>query len=220
MRLFLARHGETEWNVEHRMQGWKESELSNEGIEQARLLSERLKDIAFDAIYSSSLRRAIHTAEILRRERALAIVPLDELREIALGPWEGMTFDDVKAKFPKEYETFYSKPQDFRLSGCETFHEVRSRVANALDRIFNEQNSSKNVLVIAHSVAVKMAMAVIERRGVETTWTAPYIPHTGLCIVEIAKDGKENRVLLHGDTSHLNRNNNRPFQHLDDNGTF
>ena len=72
--LYLTRHGETVWNTQKLMQGWKDSPLTDRGIKQARQLSERLSEVSFDAIYSSTSNRAVRTAEIIKGERSLEVI--------------------------------------------------------------------------------------------------------------------------------------------------
>jgi probable phosphoglycerate mutase len=87
--LFLTRHGETIWNTKKMMQGWKDSPLTEKGIDQARKLANRLTDVTLDGIYSSTSNRAIATAEIIKGERSLKVMKLDSLRELSFGDWEG-----------------------------------------------------------------------------------------------------------------------------------
>src|SRR3989339_819938 len=82
--LYLVRHGETEWNVKKINQGQSESFLTEKGIEQAKETAERLKDIKFDAIFSSDLSRTQRTAEIIKLDRELIIQTSQLLREIAV----------------------------------------------------------------------------------------------------------------------------------------
>ncbi|WP_412973888.1 histidine phosphatase family protein [Paenibacillus sp. OAS669] len=87
--LYLTRHGETEWNVEGKLQGHKDSPLTNLGKRQAKWLGASLKEIEFDAIYSSPSPRTYQTAEIIREERKIELSSCDSLKEIGLGSWEG-----------------------------------------------------------------------------------------------------------------------------------
>ena len=81
MKLYITRHGKTEWNTIGKLQGWLDSPLTDEGIERARKLSTRLEGVDFDHIYSSPQKRALHTAEILNLED-IEITILDELMEL------------------------------------------------------------------------------------------------------------------------------------------
>src|SRR5919197_1548649 len=94
--LVLARHGETDWNREHRLQGWADPPLNELGREQALELADALDGERFDAIYSSDLRRAVETAEIVASALAAGAVVQDAaLREVDLGSWSGRLWDEV-----------------------------------------------------------------------------------------------------------------------------
>src|SRR5690349_15996562 len=98
--LLLARHGETDWNREGRWQGWADPPLNELGRRQATRLAEQLRTIPFDAVYSSDLRRAHETAEILAAPHAVPIVVDPALREIDIGSWSGLTRAEIAARFP------------------------------------------------------------------------------------------------------------------------
>ncbi len=85
IRLFVTRHGETVWNTQKKLQGWKDSDLTEKGINNALSLGNRLKDVAFDAIYASPSKRTLHTADLIKGNKALSIVENERLREISLG---------------------------------------------------------------------------------------------------------------------------------------
>ena len=95
MELYIIRHGETKWNSEKRLQGRSDIELNEYGIELARITSEALKDVKFDRIYSSPLKRAYETAEILRGSRKLDIICDDRLKEMCFGDYEGKVTDTL-----------------------------------------------------------------------------------------------------------------------------
>jgi probable phosphoglycerate mutase len=101
--LYLTRHGQTTWNVEHRVQGHLNSPLTDLGLEQASRLGYALSDVHFDAIYSSPSPRALRTAEIIRGTRPSRIIPHDSLREMHMGDWEGLRFDEIESTYPVQY---------------------------------------------------------------------------------------------------------------------
>ena len=102
--LYLVRHGETEWNVAHIVQGFEDSPLTEQGVRQAEATAKELKRVPFDAIFSSDSSRAERTAEILRLERELAIQTSRELRERNFGKFEGKPGAEFKAAFKKMNE--------------------------------------------------------------------------------------------------------------------
>ncbi len=98
--LLLARHGETDWNRESRWQGWADPPLNDAGREQARLLREQLRETPFDAVYSSDLRRAHETAEIVAAPHDVPVIAERGLREIDVGSWSGLLHSEIEERFP------------------------------------------------------------------------------------------------------------------------
>jgi broad specificity phosphatase PhoE len=99
-RVILARHGETDWNRDGIWQGHGDPPLNDLGRRQASALAERLADKTIDALYSSDLRRAFETAEIVASINGLVIVPDPELREMDVGSWTGLTRAQIEEQFP------------------------------------------------------------------------------------------------------------------------
>ena len=126
--LVLVRHGETDWNRQRRFQGHADQPLNDAGRSQARELAGRLRDEPVTALYTSPLRRASETAQILASGFGLEARTLDALLEIDVGAWEGLTVDEVRERYPDRAD------QDWR-SGWEdgeTYDELERRVVPAL----------------------------------------------------------------------------------------
>lgn len=136
--LLLARHGETEWNRDGRWQGWADPPLNETGRAQARALAEQLQDTPFDAVYSSDLRRAHETAEIVAAPHGVPVITDIGLREIDVGSWSGLTRAEIQERFP----------EGDRPDG-ETREEHASRVLAAVERIARA-NPGRRILVVTH----------------------------------------------------------------------
>lgn len=199
LTLYITRHGETVWNTEKRMQGWLDSSLTENGIRNAASLSERLKGIEFEAIYSSPSGRTAATSGLLKRNRQIPVIYDDNLREMNLGDWEGQTLDSIRDTHPLEIDHFWNAPQRFKPVGGETFSDVRIRALNALERIKADYQAG-NILIVSHSVMIKMSLAIFKNAAIENLWDPPFIHDTSLTIVEL--DGEECRLVLEGDCSH------------------
>ena len=158
--LYLVRHGETEWNANYKVQGNIDTELNARGIEQAELLAKRLIKENIDEVYSSSLKRAKTTAQKIAEASKLNINELHEFREIGLGPWEGLTIDEINTKYAEHYKFYREKPSSFNLPGAETFLQVTDRFCNALSSIIS-QNKDKRIVVVSHGTAIKAAIISI-----------------------------------------------------------
>jgi broad specificity phosphatase PhoE len=136
--ILLARHGETDWNVQNRWQGHADTPLNERGRAQARALAERLAGTVLEAIYSSDLLRASETAGIVAQGRGLTVQTDRRLREIDVGAWQGLTGDEVAERFP----------DGVRPDG-ESLEAFQARVVGALSAIGRSHNGA-TVLVVAH----------------------------------------------------------------------
>jgi broad specificity phosphatase PhoE len=129
MRIFLARHGETTWNVEHRLQGRADIGLTARGEEHARALAALLRPEPIDAVFASPLRRSLDTARPLAEARRLALTVRPELVEMNYGILEGHTPADPDPEIRRLWNARKENPLEFRAPGGETYAEVRERVA-------------------------------------------------------------------------------------------
>jgi broad specificity phosphatase PhoE len=146
--LLLVRHGETDWNAERRWQGHADVPLNERGRTQAHALAEQLSDAAIDAIYSSDLSRARDTAEIVGAQIGIAVLVDGDLREIDVGPIEGLTAEEASA-----FDGWQGEPKDAHAE----------RVLEALRRIA-ERHPDERVLVVTHGGSMRR---VHEHLGLE-----------------------------------------------------
>jgi 2,3-bisphosphoglycerate-dependent phosphoglycerate mutase len=143
MKIYLARHGETDWNAARRLQGWTDIPLNEKGRGQARKLAEILAATRLDAIYCSMLRRSMETAEILDRRPVIGII---ELNEQSLGKYEGVTLNDEELfRFKK-----LCADARYRLEGGESRSEHLQRIQKALQQIRSAHTQDAQVLIIGH----------------------------------------------------------------------
>jgi broad specificity phosphatase PhoE len=152
--IVMVRHGETDWNRERRFQGRADQPLHEAGRGQARDLAELLHGEPVSAVYTSPLRRACETAEILAGNFGLRPQPLDALLEIDVGAWEGRTIDEVRATYPGRAE------EDWR-SGWdegETYDELSRRVVPTLMEL-GTKHEGGHVLVVTHAGPLRAAIA-------------------------------------------------------------
>jgi len=197
--IYLVRHGQTQWNVEHKLQGHQDSPLTELGLRQAEWLSDSIANEQIDVIYSSSSPRARRTAEIIRAARKIDLIESHDLKEINLGIWEGKTQAEVKEADPEQFDYFWNDPEKFHVQSSETYQEVSNRSIDLLQKIVQE-NQGKSILIVTHSVVVKLMMAYFEARPLKEIWKPPYIYPACLCQIEL--DGEETNIILHGDIQH------------------
>lgn len=155
--IFLVRHGETEWNATGRFQGSKDIALSNEGINQAGFLKNRFHS-RFDCIYSSPLIRARQTAKVICEDTNYKPVIENDLREINFGAWEGLTLEEIRTQYSKEFHNWKTDEIHGHLVGGDmSLKNASERARNILVKIADECKGRK-VLVVAHGGIIKAAL--------------------------------------------------------------
>jgi broad specificity phosphatase PhoE len=139
--ILLVRHGETDWNAERRVQGHSDTPLNETGRAQAQALADELAGEALDAVFSSDLLRAHETARIVAQGRGLDVTAMRDLRERHFGTWEGLTDDEIFARFPQA--------ANGKWGDGESREEMADRVFRALEGIA-ESHAGGRVLVVSH----------------------------------------------------------------------
>ncbi len=147
LRIYLARHGETDWNVEKRLQGWTDTTLNQKGEEQARALGRIIGEIEISHIYCSTLKRSQSTAEIVSG-RKIPITKMQELREQSFGTFQGKYLDGRDPAIVEEYERRSADPND-TLDGGESLDQFYARVKSGLDKILSG-NKQGSILIVGH----------------------------------------------------------------------
>ena len=148
-RICLVRHGETEWNMERRIQGQIDIALNPTGLDQAAAAGHWLRKAGIGALYSSDLRRAWVTAQAIGAALGLTPVAVPELRERRYGIFEGLTYDEARARFPEGYAAFARRDVDYSFDGGESLKEMAARVTGKLEEIA-AAHPWQNVAVVLH----------------------------------------------------------------------
>ena len=154
-RIILIRHGETVWNQQGRMQGQSDSPLSETGVRQSRQLAQRLKQIAFSALYSSDSGRAHQTARSVADVTGHDIIVEPRLRERHFGVFEGLTGTEIKFNYPDAYARFKSRDPEYVVPGGESALVFRARVLGCLSEIA-ERHAGDMVVVVTHGLVLDM----------------------------------------------------------------
>ena len=155
IKLYLVRHGETDGNVQQWYQGSTDVPLNARGIAQAKCLSQFLKQVHFDGIYSSTLQRARLTAELVAKPHGLQVQSYDELREINFGVWEGHTYKEITEQWPGEIEAFYDSDGKLPAHGGESFLEVEQRITAKTKEILSHHKDGDTVLIASHGASIR-----------------------------------------------------------------
>ncbi len=201
-KIYLIRHGETEWNVSRKIQGHKDIPLTDTGIKQANLIADRLMSEDIDIIYSSDLKRAYDTAKIIGDKIGLEPNPRKEFREINFGIWEGLYNDKIGLEYGEEIYLWRKEPEKLKIEGGETLKEVQLRAMRELESIMN-MNQDKNILIVSHGVTIKtMILGILDMNLFY--FKNLTIDNVSLTIIEFREYNKVLKVL--NDTSHLKEN--------------
>ena len=148
-RVIVVRHGQTEWNVEARIQGQGDSRLTAEGRAQARAIAARLAAQPFDVLVSSDLGRAAATARAIAERCGKPIVLDARLRERHFGVGEGMTYDEVDRAYPGAFARIRNVDPDFVIPGGESRRQFHARVVSAMDSIA-QAHDGRTIVVVTH----------------------------------------------------------------------
>lgn len=154
-RLILIRHGETDWNVEGRYQGQADPPLNARGLAQARELAEALRGVTLDVLYSSPLRRALQTAQILATGLGLPLHVEPRLMEIHQGDWQGRLRAEISARYPDLFRRWETEPWEVTPPGGEHLTHVQGRVDAALDDIL-ARHEGQHVGLVIHRIPIAL----------------------------------------------------------------
>ena len=155
--VYLARHGQSDWNAAGRWQGHADRPLTALGLRQAADLAEELAAVWLDAVYSSDLRRARETAEAVAGPRSLEVRALAELREVDVGSWSGLTRAEANERFPEEFRRWTEGAHGWEDG--ETYEQMAERVVAAV-RGIAAAHQGEAVLVVSHGGPIRALHAV------------------------------------------------------------
>ncbi|WP_027363747.1 alpha-ribazole phosphatase [Desulfotruncus alcoholivorax] len=199
-RILLIRHGETVWNKEAKLQGQTDIPLSEKGIQQAVALSKRLSDRKIEAVYASSLSRAIRTAGFIAEPHHRQVQILPDLQELNFGNWEGLTFKEIQQNYSELSKTWWSKPLETRIPGGETLDELAKRSNRAIKDIVLKHND-QTVAVVAHGGTIRSIVGTVLGIDLNQYWKLRQ-DNASLSIVYF--HGWDKGILeLYNDCSHL-----------------
>ena len=157
MDLILVRHGEIPSNIKRVYAGRSPEYLTDRGIRQAEEVSARLSNLNIDVIYTSPIRRAVQTAEIINAQLNVALEINNAFRELEMGPWEGMSETDVAREYPEEWDTWNKRPAELRLPGRETLDELLRRVISGIQGLYLEKER-KHAVLVTHVAIIRVIL--------------------------------------------------------------
>lgn len=166
--IILVRHGETEWNVVEIYRGRADVALDETGIKQAELLGKYLGDLKLDAIYSSPLRRALDTANIVARYQSVGAQVSDGLIDFDYGEWQGLPDKEVKKLYLALHSEWHINPHLVKMPGGEGLDDVRERALAVVNEVVSKYKGS--VALISHRVVNKVLICSLLRLDNSHFW--------------------------------------------------
>jgi probable phosphoglycerate mutase len=160
IKIYIARHGETAWNVEGKIQGRSDPDLSPRGIAQSLALLEQLKDRPLSAIYTSTLQRSILTAQPIAKFLNLPIQKQPELDEIAFGIMEGVQVFSLSEELRKEWERFKENRFTYHIPGAENYTDVATRLKPFKEKILRD-HPGQEILIIGHMIVNRFLIGML-----------------------------------------------------------
>ena len=181
MKLYIIRHGQTDWNVEGKIQGRQDIPLNDMGRRQARALADGMKSRPVASVYSSPQKRAMETAEAIAGPLGLTVKAVPQLMEIGYGDWEGRSAEDILTTDRELYESWWQHPATVAPPGGETLNQVDERCRQAWDMI---RSGMKGDTAVAHFI-VQLLEGQPEAKEIVVSnasiTTMDYDPKSGVC---------------------------------------
>lgn len=203
MKIYLIRHGQTEWNVAQRWQGTTDIALDEIGVIQAEKVAKKMTQYQLQAIYSSPLQRAAATAQAINQNFNLPITYIKDLEEIRLGEWEGWTTSEVLEKHADKFNTWETNHEAQIGLGVETNYELQQRAWTAFDAI--AQKEVGDTLIVTHGAWIHRLMCKLLGVPLQQRMNIAYLANVGISIVNCEKEGdlRKYSVSTLNDASHL-----------------
>ena len=212
MKVILVRHGETDWNKQRRIQGRTDVELNETGRKQGEALARALQLESVDAIYTSPLKRARETANLIARFHKAEVVALDGLREIDAGKIDGLTYEEIKSQYGDFLNKWLKDCTAVGPPGGSTLRELQDQVWSTFQEIMERRRQSKEdhhqqqegvVVVVAHSFPIRLIICKALELELSKFWRLG-LDLASICTLDF---NPSNVVLLKlNDTCHLKDN--------------
>jgi broad specificity phosphatase PhoE len=201
MKIYVVRHGETQWNREEVFRGTKDMPLNDNGKQQAQRVGDYFSKKHIDRIISSPLCRAIQTAESVSGATGIKIEIVKEFKDINFGIWEGLALREVEERFPLDFGIWKASPEKLRIERGETLAVVRARISAGLANI--SCDSEDTAVIVTHRVICKILVLYALGLGNDHFWDMKYDPGS---ISLLEYNNGRYTLILSNDTCHLDEN--------------
>lgn len=155
-KVFLVRHGVTDWHREGRVLGQRDIPLIPEGIAQAEAVADALASLAIADVISSPLVRAVQTAEIIGKRFGIQVARDPRFVDFRVGRWEGMSYAEISAS--PEYQRFIADPMSERIPGGESMADIRKRAVAALEQSLEDSPAGVGLVIVTHAGIIRVLL--------------------------------------------------------------
>ena len=171
LKLYIVRHGETEWNLIKKFQGQSDSPLTENGIKIMKDTGNKLKNIIFSRVYTSELGRAVKSAEIILNKNInykndkIEIKKMSELNEVYFGLWQGLSHEEVFEKYSEEAENYFHNVKRYNAENikAEKLKDALDRFLRGIEKILKNHKSG-NILIVTHGTVLEMFINYVENK--------------------------------------------------------
>lgn len=186
VKLILVRHALTVDNQKSRLSGHIDSSISEEGKEQIDKITNYLKDFDIDKIYTTTSSRTKDTVKKLSELKSIEIIEKESLKEISFGDFEGLTFEEIKDKYPKEFQDMIEKGYEYKYPNGESLIDSYNRVCIELDNIISN-NDDRTILICSHGGTIRNIITYLISNSYKYHWNFK-IDNGSVTILEV-QDG-------------------------------
>jgi len=171
LKLYIVRHGETEWNLIKKFQGQLDSPLTENGIKIMKDTGNKLKNIIFSRVYTSELARAVKSAEIILNKNInykndrIEIKKMSELNEVYFGLWQGLSHEEIFEKYSEEAENYFHNVKRYNAENikAEKLKDALDRFLRGIEKILKNHKSG-NILIVTHGTVLEMFINYVENK--------------------------------------------------------
>lgn len=203
--LYLIRHAESMGNVQEFFQGSLDVDISSKGYCQLEELKERFKNIQLDKIYTSPLKRAVQTAQMVNYYQHLDLIRIPEIVEINAGNFQGKKWSDLPVLFPEAYHDWKENQEEFQAPNGESMKDVSNRVVSAMNRIVAD-NLGNTIAVISHGCAIKTYQCYLKSETLAYMSKLGWADNSSISKI-IFNDALKPNIVYLNDASHLSEEN-------------
>lgn len=167
MKLYLIRHGQTDWNIQGKIQGTRDVPLNKTGRAQAARLAQAMEAKPVKHIFSSPQLRAMETARQIGRKSQIKVCPLAALSEVGFGKWEGLTWGEIMENYPREYERWSVNPVLYPPPKGESKEQIHTRIRQGLQEILEITKGREDAVAVTHGTAMAGFLACVLKGNLE-----------------------------------------------------